>query len=774
MARKAKKTAARKKAAAKKNSSNKATISNLEREALALHAGPPPGKLSIQPLKPITTQRDLSLAYSPGVAAPCLEIARDENTAFEYTNKGNMVAVISNGTAVLGLGDLGALGAKPVMEGKCVLFKRFADIDAVDLEVDTSDIDEFVNCVRYLGPGFGGINLEDIAAPACFIIEERLRELMDIPVFHDDQHGTAVIAAAGLLNALEITGRKLKEPKVVVNGAGAAAIACLDLFIAMGLPRKNVVLCDSRGGVHQGREAGMNQWKSAFAIDTDARTLEDAMKGADIFFGVSVGGAVTQKMVKSMAKAPIIFALANPDPEITPEDARAARDDAIIATGRSDYPNQINNVLGFPYIFRGALDVRARRINDEMKIAAARALADLAREDVPDEVAGAYSGRRLTFGQDYLIPTPFDPRLITAVPPAVAEAAIKTGVARTEIADMETYRHALAQRMDPTVGRLHNIFETVKRRPRRIVFAEGEEEPVIRAALTFRNAGYGTPVLIGREDRVKDKIKELGLPGADKLEIHNARFSKNNDKYTDYLYGRLQRRGHLRRDCQRMVVTDRNIFAACMIAMGDADGMVTGLTRNAPTSWNDVLRAIDIKKGESLFGLSIVTARDRTVFIADTIVHETPTAQQLAEIAAQAAERARTMGHEPRVALVSHSSFGGRESERIDTIREAVAILDSKKRKFVYEGEISVNTALDPAMSDIYPFNRLEGPANVLVMPDLFSASISSRILQKLAGATVIGPMLVGLDKPVQIARLDAGVSDIVTNAVLAAYDSIS
>ncbi len=774
MARKAKKTAARKKAAAKKNSSNKATISNLEREALALHAGPPPGKLSIQPLKPITTQRDLSLAYSPGVAAPCLEIARDENTAFEYTNKGNMVAVISNGTAVLGLGDLGALGAKPVMEGKCVLFKRFADIDAVDLEVDTSDIDEFVNCVRYLGPGFGGINLEDIAAPACFIIEERLRELMDIPVFHDDQHGTAVIAAAGLLNALEITGRKLKEPKVVVNGAGAAAIACLDLFIAMGLPRKNVVLCDSRGVVHQGREAGMNQWKSAFAIDTDARTLEDAMKGADIFFGVSVGGAVTQKMVKSMAKAPIIFALANPDPEITPEDARAARDDAIIATGRSDYPNQINNVLGFPYIFRGALDVRARRINDEMKIAAARALADLAREDVPDEVAGAYSGRRLTFGQDYLIPTPFDPRLITAVPPAVAEAAIKTGVARTEIADMETYRHALAQRMDPTVGRLHNIFETVKRRPRRIVFAEGEEEPVIRAALTFRNAGYGTPVLIGREDRVKDKIKELGLPGADKLEIHNARFSKNNDKYTDYLYGRLQRRGHLRRDCQRMVVTDRNIFAACMIAMGDADGMVTGLTRNAPTSWNDVLRAIDIKKGESLFGLSIVTARDRTVFIADTIVHETPTAQQLAEIAAQAAERARTMGHEPRVALVSHSSFGGRESERIDTIREAVAILDSKKRKFVYEGEISVNTALDPAMSDIYPFNRLEGPANVLVMPDLFSASISSRILQKLAGATVIGPMLVGLDKPVQIARLDAGVSDIVTNAVLAAYDSIS
>ena len=759
---------------AEKLTTNKASISNLEREALALHAGPPPGKLSIQPLKSITTQRDLSLAYSPGVAAPCLKIAKNEDSAFDYTNKGNMVAVISNGTAVLGLGDLGALGAKPVMEGKCVLFKRFADIDAVDLEVDTSNIDQFVNCVRYLGPGFGGINLEDIAAPACFVIEERLRELMDIPIFHDDQHGTAVIAAAGLINALEITGRKLTTPKVVVNGAGAAAIASLDLFLAMGLPRDNIILCDSNGVVYQGREEGMNQWKSAYAATTKARSLEEAMMGADIFFGVSIGNAVTKKMIQSMANAPIIFALANPNPEITPEDARSVRDDAIIATGRSDYANQINNVLGFPYIFRGALDVRARRINNEMKIAAAQALAKLAREDVPDEVAEAYSGQRLTFGPDYIIPTPFDPRLITAVPPAVAEAATATGVSRIKIPDAEIYRLSLAERMDPTVGRLHTIFEAVKRNPRRIVFAEGEEQPVIRAALTFRNAGYGTPILIGREDLIKEKIKTLGLPGADKLEIHNAKLSKNNARYTNYLYTRLQRRGHLRRDCQRMVVTDRNIFAACMIANGDADGMVTGLTRNAPKSWNDVLRAIDIKKGKALFGLSIVTVRDRTVFIADTIVNETPSAQQLAEIAAQAAERARAMGHDPRVALVSHSSFGGRESERIDVIRAAVNILDRKKVSFSYEGEISVNTALDPSMNDVYPFNRLKSPANVLIMPDLFSASISSRILQKLAGANVIGPMLVGLDKPVQIARLDAGVSDIVTNAVLAAYDSLN
>ncbi|MBK20567.1 MAG: NADP-dependent malic enzyme [Rhodospirillaceae bacterium] len=779
MARKAKKAPARKSAAKKstaKSNSDSGTgqnrISNLEQEALALHAGPPPGKLSIAPLKTIRTQRDLSLAYSPGVAAPCLKIAEDENTAYDYTNKGNMVAVISNGTAVLGLGDLGAIGAKPVMEGKCVLFKTFADIDAVDLEVETRDVEEFINCVRFLGPSFGGINLEDIKAPECFIIEQRLKEIMDIPVFHDDQHGTAVIAAAGLINALDLTGRDLKKTTMVVNGAGAAAIACLELFVAMGFTKKNITLCDSRGVVYQGREDGMNQWKSAHAIDTDARTLEDAMKGADIFFGVSVAGAVTKKMIKSMADKPIIFALANPDPEITPEDVRAVRKDGIIATGRSDYPNQINNVLGFPYIFRGALDVRARRINDEMKVAAAKALAELAREDVPDEVSGAYSGQRLQFGPDYLIPTPFDPRLITAVPPAVAEAAIKTGVARKNISNIDSYKSSLEARLDPTVGSLNEIFEQVKKQPKRVVFAEGEEEKVIRAAQVFRNSGYGTPVLIGRDDVVADKMAALGFEGADAIEAHNARLSKRNKQYTDYLYERLARNGALYRDCQRMVNRDRNIFAACMVACGDADAMVTGLTRNSPTCWNDLARAIEIEKDQQLFGLSVVSTRDRTVFIADTLVHERPTSEQLADFAVQSAAKARELGHEPRVALLSHTSFGGRSSDITSEVKRAVEILDSEKRDFAYEGEMTVSVALDPDMKTLYPFSRLKGPANVLIMPGLFSAAISSRLLQKLGGGTVIGPLLVGLSKPAQIARLDATVSDIVTDAVLAAHQA--
>ena len=765
-----------KKTSAKKSTKKpaKTKVSNLEREALAMHAGPPPGKLSIAALKPITTQRDLSLAYSPGVAFPCLKIAEDENTAYDYTNKGNMVAVISNGTAVLGLGDLGALGAKPVMEGKCVLFKRFADIDAVDIEVDTKDVDEFVNCVRFLGPGFGGINLEDIKAPECFIIEQRLRELLDIPVFHDDQHGTAVIAAAGLLNALEITGRTLKNTTMVVNGAGAAAIACLELFTAMGFAKKNITLCDSRGVVYRGREAGMNQWKSAHAVDTDARTLEDAMKGSDVFFGVSVAGAVSQKMVKSMAKKPIIFALANPDSEITPEDARAARSDAIVATGRSDYPNQVNNVLGFPYIFRGALDVRARAINDDMKVAAAKALAALAREDVPDEVAGAYSGRRLQFGPDYLIPTPFDPRLVSAVPPAVAEAAMKSGVARIKITDMNAYRAALRARLDPTVSSLHNIFEQVKANPKRVVFAEGEEEKTIRAAAVFRNAGYGSPILIGRDDIVINTMAGLGMQDTDALEVHNARLSKRNKHYTDFLYKRLQRQGMLYRDCQRMVNQDRNIFAACMVACGDADAMVTGLTRSSHTCRKDIQRAIDVDKNQQLFGLSVVVARDRTVFIADTMVHEQPTGEQLADFAIQAAAKARMMGHEPRVALLSHTNFNVPPGNVAQEIRRAVEVLDSAKRDFAYDGEMTATVALDPDAAALFPFGRLNGPANVLIMPGLYSASISSRLLQKLGGGTVIGPILVGLNKPAQIVRMDASVSDLVNDAVLAAHDAIT
>ena len=779
MARKAGKTLARKraskisnKAVAKINPTGKSRISNLEREALALHAGPPPGKLSISPIKKITTQRDLSLAYSPGVAAPCLKIFEDEGTAYDYTNKGNMVAVISNGTAVLGLGDLGATGAKPVMEGKCVLFKTFADIDAVDLEVDTRNVEEFVNCVRFLGPGFGGINLEDIKAPECFVIEQRLKEIMDIPVFHDDQHGTAVIAAAGLLNALDLTDRDPKNTKMVVNGAGAAAIACLELLISMGFEKGNITLCDSNGVVFRGRKEGMNQWKSAYALDTDARTLGEAMKDSDVFFGVSVADAVTKKMVQSMGSKPIIFALANPDPEITPEDVLSVRDDAIIATGRSDYPNQINNVLGFPYIFRGALDVRARRINDEMKIAAAKALAALAREDVPDEVSGAYAGRRLKFGPDYLIPTPFDPRLIGAVPPAVADAAIKSGVARRRLSSIKNYRASLEARLDPTVGSLNEIFEQVKQQPKRVVFAEGEEERVIRAAQVFRNAGYGTPVLIGRDSVVAKKMVDLGLEGNEAIEAHNARLSKRNKRYTDYLYKRLARSGSLYRDCQRMVNQDRNIFAACMVACGDADAMVTGLTRNSPTCWNDLARAINIEKDQQLFGLTIVSTPERTVFIADTLVHEQPNAEQLADFALQSAAKARELGHEPRVALLSHTSFGGRTSNITDEIKRAVQILDSKNLDFAYEGEMTVSVALDPNMRLLYPFSRLHSPANVLIMPGLSSAAISSRLLQKLGGGTVIGPLLVGLSKPAQIVRLDATVSDIVTDAVLAAHQA--
>src|ERR1700726_4285077 len=615
-------------------------ISASEDEALQFHAGGRPGKLSITPTKPLTTQRDLTLAYSPGVAFPCLHIQRQPGTVFDYTSKGNFVAVISNGTAVLGLGDLGALAAKPVMEGKCALFKRFADIDAIDLEIDTRDVDEFVNCVRFLHPAFGGINLEDIKAPECFIIEERLRELLDIPVFHDDQHGTAIIAAAGLINALHLTGRELHTTKMVVNGAGAASIACVELLKTMGLPTENVVLCDTRGVIYRGRTDGMNQWKSAHAGETGARPLGEAIEGADAFFGLPARGAVDQPMVRSMADKPIIFAMANPDPEITPEEVRAVRSDAIIATGRSDYPNQVNNVLGFPYIFRGALDVRASAINDAMKIAAAEALARLAREDVPDEVAAAYSGQRLRYGPDYIIPAPFDPRLIWAVPSAVAQAAMDSGVARKPILDMAAYRRSLRARLDPTAAGLELIFEKVRAQPKRVVFAEGEEEKTIRAALQYSDSGYGTPVLVGREERVRAAMAAMGLNSSASLEIHNARLSHHNRRYTDFLYARQQRRGMLYRDCQRLVNQDRNIFAACMVACGDADAMVTGVTRNSFDVLDEVTRVIEVKPDCEIFGLTVLLAREHTVLIADTLVHEAPSSAQLADIATQAAAKA--------------------------------------------------------------------------------------------------------------------------------------
>ncbi len=746
-----------------------------EEEALRFHAEGKPGKIEIAPTKPLTTQRDLSLAYSPGVAYPCLHIANDPATAYDYTAKGNIVAVISNGTAVLGLGDLGALASKPVMEGKAVLFKRFADIDSIDLEVDTRDVDEFIAAVRYLGPSFGGINLEDIKAPECFIIEQRLRELMDIPVFHDDQHGTAIIAAAGLINACNLTGRALADVKLVVNGAGAASIACIELLKAMGVGHENVTMCDTKGVVYQGRTEGMNQWKSAHAVKTHARTLGEALEGADAFFGLSVKGAVTQEMVKKMAKQPIIFAMANPDPEITPEDVKAVRPDALVATGRSDYPNQVNNVLGFPYIFRGALDTRSSTINEAMKIAAAESLAALAREDVPDEVAAAYSGRRLTYGPEYLIPAPFDPRLMSHVPVAVAKAAMESGVARKPIPDLNAYARLLSTRMNPVAGSLQGIFEAVRERPKRIVFAEGEEEKVMRAALEFKNAGYGMPVLIGREERVHATLKAIGLSAPDGLEIHNARLSHANKAYTDFLFKRLHRKGFLYRDCQRLVNQDRNVFAACMVAMGDADAMVTGTTRSYAASFEEITRVLDAKPNKRLLGLMMMIARGRTVFVADTTIHELPTPAELADIAQQAAEMARQMGAVPRVALLSFSNFGNPMREKAQRVREAVDVLDHRKVDFEYDGEMSADVALDfDLMRKSYPFCRLTGPANVLVMPALHTANVASKLLQQLGGGTVIGPILLGLEKPAQIVEMAATVSDIVNLAALAAYEAIS
>jgi malate dehydrogenase (oxaloacetate-decarboxylating)(NADP+) len=742
-----------------------------DKEALDFHSMGRPGKLEVNPTKPMATQRDLSLAYSPGVAVPVKAIAADPATAYDYTTRGNMVAVISNGTAILGLGNLGALASKPVMEGKSVLFKRFADVDSIDLEVDTENVDEFINCVRFLGPSFGGINLEDIKAPDCFIIEQRLRELMDIPVFHDDQHGTAIIAAAGLINALELTGRDLKTTKLVCNGAGAAAIACVELIKAMGFASENIVLCDTKGVIYQGRSEGMNQWKSAHAVKTKARTLKEAMKGADVVFGLSQKGAFSEDMIRSMADRPIIFAMANPDPEITPEEVARIRDDAIMATGRSDYPNQVNNVLGFPYIFRGALDVRATTINDDMKIAAVKALASLAREDVPDDVVAAYQGNRPRFGAQYIIPVPFDPRLISAIPAAVAEAAIESGVARKVITDMEGYRRELSARRDPIASTLASLYERVRRRPKRVVFAEAEEEQVMRAALSYANQQLGTAILLGREDLIKATAERAGIdlnrPG---LEIVNARISNRVEAYIDYLYARLQRKGYLHRDAQRLIHNDRNHFAATMVALGDADGMVTGITRNYSTALEDVRRCIDEKPGHRVIGVSLVLARGRTVFVADTAVHDMPTAEELADIAEEAAGLARRMGYQPRVAMLAYSTFGHPSGERSERVREAVKILDKRRVDFEYDGEMSADVALNRKAMEQYPFCRLSGPANVLVMPAFHSASISTKMLQELGGSTVIGPILVGLDKAVQITSMGAKDSDIVNMAAIAAY----
>lgn len=740
-------------------------------EALQFHAQGKPGKLEITPTKPLATQRDLSLAYSPGVAAPVESIANDKSLAYDYTNKANLVAIVSNGTAILGLGNLGAAASKPVMEGKGALFKRFADVDGIDLLVNTEDVDAFVNCVRYVGETYGGINLEDIKAPDCFLIEQQLSELLDIPVFHDDQHGTAIIAAAGLLNALELTGRTIKDFKLVVNGAGSAGIACLDLLTAMGMPKENVTLCDTKGVIYQGRKEGMNQWKSIYAAQTKARTLEEAFKGADAVFGLSVKGAFTNDMIKSMADNPIIFAMSNPDPEITPEDVAAIRSDAIVATGRSDYPNQINNVLCFPFMFRGALDVQASTINVEMKIAAAKALADLARSEVPDQVAAAFHGRRPTFGPDYIIPAPFDPRLISHVPTAVAQAAMDTGVARKPIVDTAAYIARLSGRLDPMAGWLQTTFQKVRDNPKRVIFSEGEDPAVLSAANTFFDQGFGHPILVGTTEKIKSEIKRLGFRTQSEFEFIDTRQSPYTEQFTEFLYERLQRRGYLRRDCQRLVMNERNVFAALMVEHGYADAMVSGVTRNWTSVYKDVHRVMDPEPGRNPIGVSLALSRGHAVMIADTSVHNMPTAEELANIAVEAARAAANFGFVPRVAFLANSNFGQPRGERSDEVRDAVRILEDRRVDFEFDGDMAADVALNEDRMARFPFCRLTGPANVLIMPAFHAASISTKMLGELGGATIIGPILVGLSRSIQICTLGANDADIVNMAALAAYD---
>jgi len=738
-------------------------------EALRFHLHPTPGKLEVSATVPMTTQRDLSLAYSPGVAVPCEEIAAAPETAYDYTSKGNLVAVISNGTAVLGLGNLGALASKPVMEGKAVLFKRFADVNSIDLELDTEDPDAFVAAVKLMGPSFGGINLEDIKAPECFIIEQRLKDEMDIPVFHDDQHGTAVICAAGLINALHLSGKRIEDVRIVLNGAGAAGIACLELLKAMGAKHDNCIMCDTKGVIYQGRAEGMNQWKSAHAARTDLRTLAQAMQGADVFLGVSVKGAVTPRMVADMAENPVIFAMANPDPEITPEAAHEVRTDAIVATGRSDYPNQVNNVLGFPYLFRGALDIHARAINDQMKIACAEALAALAREDVPDEVAMAY-GRKLTFGRDYIIPTPFDPRLIHRIPPAVARAGMDTGAARRPIVDMARYELTLKARMDPTATMLQGLHTRARAAQARMIFTEGDDERVLRAAVAYQRAGLGKALVVGREADVRDKLTAEGLGDAlTELEIVNAANTEHLETYKQYLYGRLQRKGYDRADIHRMAARDRHVFASLMLAHGHGDALVTGATRKSAQVLELINHVFDAAPKDGAVGVTALLHKGRIVLVADTLVHEWPDEEDLADIATAAAGVARHLGLDPRVAFVSFSTFGYPVSERAEKMHRAPGVLDARGADFEYEGEMTVDVALNAQAMAQYPFQRLTGPANILVVPARHSASISVKLMQEMAGATVIGPILAGVDKPIQICSTVATVNDILNMAVLAA-----
>ncbi len=738
-------------------------------DALAFHLEPAPGKWEVSATVPMTTQRDLSLAYSPGVAVPCEAIHANPETAYDYTNKGNLVAVISNGTAVLGLGNLGALASKPVMEGKSVLFKRFADVNSIDLELDTEDTEAFINAVKLMGPSFGGINLEDIKAPECFIIEQRLKEEMDIPVFHDDQHGTAVICAAGLLNALKISGKKIEDCKIVLNGAGAAGIACIELLKRMGARHENCIVGDTKGVIYQGRKDGMNQWKSAHAVTTDLRTLEEAMEGADVFLGVSVKGAVTRDMVASMAKDPVIFAMANPDPEITPEEAHEVREDAIVATGRSDYPNQVNNVLGFPYLFRGALDIHARAINDEMKIACAEALAELAREDVPDEVAMAY-GKALTFGRDYIIPTPFDPRLIYRVPPAVARAGMDTGAARRPIVDMDAYELSLKSRMDPTANILRSINTRARNAQARMIFAEGDDPRVLRAAVMYQRNGLGEALVVGREADVKKKLEAAGLGDAvGELKVVNAANTEHLDEYKAFLYNRLQRKGMDQHDIHRLAARDRHVFSALMLAHGHGDALITGATRKSAHVLELINHVFDADAAHGAAGVTALIHKGRIILVSDTLVHEWPDEEDLANIAERCAEVARDLGLEPRVAFVSFSTFGYPVSERAEKMHVAPKVLAQRGVDFEFDGEMTVDVALNARARENYPFAKLTDNANILVVPARHSASISVKMMQELAGATVIGPILSGVDKPIQICSTGSTVNDILNMALLAA-----
>ena len=743
-----------------------------DQEALDYHNSGKSGKIEILSSKPMTSKRDLALAYSPGVAAPVKMIAKNPDAAYDYTTKGNLVAVISNGSAILGLGNLGALAAKPVMEGKAVLFKRFADIDAIDLEVDSYDVNEIINCIANLGKSFGGINLEDIAAPDCFVIEQKLKEKLDIPIFHDDQHGTAIITLAALINALDISDKSIKDIKVVVNGAGASAIACANLFKSNGVPNENIVMLDRKGVLYRGRD-NLDQWKSAHAIDTKLRTLKDAIKGADVFLGLSTKNVLSKDMIKTMAKNPIVFALANPDPEINPEDVHEARDDAIVATGRSDYPNQVNNFIGFPYIFRGALDVRAKTINEEMKVAAAHAIAELTRENVPDEVAAAMGGERPKYGKEYIIPSTFDPRLISVIPVAVAKAAIKSGVARKKIEDWEVYKDQLRQRLDPSITIMQGINSQIKKNKKRVVFADGEDENTLKAAIAFKNNGLGIPVLIAKKEIVKKKLKEIGLDENYNIEIINSTDNEKREKYAKFLYGKIQRKeGLLERDCDRLVRNDRVVWGTCMVSCGDADAMVTGNTRRYTSTLDKVKRVVDPRSGEVIFGLIIMVNRGRTVFIADITVHEIPTAEQLSQIAISSARVARLFGFNPKVAFLSHSTFGTPKTSSTKNLRDAVEILKEKKVDFKFDGEMQPDVALNEEYKELYPFSEIVGNANILIMPGRHSAAISYKLMKSLSAVKVVGPLLVGLGEPIEIAPLRSSTSDIINLASVAAYSS--